>query len=128
MLYPRPAIAKVKDKMTDAETDDESALVDAIRYYSVGNSGKLEREFTYGGKLVENIVQGLCRDIMVDGMLRVAKAGFDIKFTIHDEVVVEGESEAQLKEFEDLLRCPPTWAPDFPLMTEGWVGPRYKKG
>lgn len=128
MLYPRPAIAKVKNKMTDAETEDESALVDAIRYYSVGNSGKLEREFTYGGKLVENIVQGLCRDIMVDGMLRASKAGFDIKFTIHDEVVVEGESKAQLKEFEDLLRCPPTWAPDFPLMTEGWIGPRYKKG
>ena len=44
---------------------------------------------TYGGKLTENIIQAIARDLLADSMLRVDAAGFDIVMHVHDEVVVE---------------------------------------
>lgn len=48
--------------------------------------GKLE---TYGGKLVENIVQAVARDCLAAAMLRLTEAGYKIIMHIHDEVVME---------------------------------------
>ena len=48
-----------------------------LAYDGVGQNKKWSRIPTYGPKLVENIIQGICRDILADAMLRVEKAGFD---------------------------------------------------
>ncbi len=87
------------------------------------------RTDTYGGKLTENIVQALCRDIMAEGMLRLKKAGYPLILTVHDEIVAEVPNGfGSLDEFNEILTQPPTWGKDIPIVWEGWEGARYKKG
>jgi DNA polymerase bacteriophage-type len=83
---------------------------------------------TYGGKLVENICQGTARDVMVDGMFRVMKAGFDLMITVHDEAVAEHDKPGKLEEFERLLGRVPKWAEGLPLKVKGFESFRYRKG
>lgn len=92
--------------------------------------GSWQRVSTYGGMLTENIVQALSRDLMVEAMFRVEKAGYEIILTVHDEIIAESdENFGSLEEFEALMRGPvPSWAPGFPVGVGGWRGPRYRKG
>ena len=88
-----------------------------------------ERTNTYGGKLTENIVQALCRDIMAEAMLRVEAAGYPVVLTVHDEVVAEvPEGFGSLEEYNKLLAQPPAWATGFPIEWEGYRDVRYQKG
>ena len=87
---------------------------------------------TYGGKLTENVVQAICRDLMRDGMVRARKAfgprGFRIVLTVHDEVLGEAPIGAvSFDEFLEVLSVVPEWAEGFPLMWDGWVRRRYGK-
>jgi DNA polymerase len=86
---------------------------------------------TYGGKLVENIVQAIARDLLADAMLRVNKAGFDIVLTIHDEIVCEIETH-EYTEQELVTLCyimgetNPVYA-GVPFPADGYLTPFYKK-
>lgn len=93
-----------------------------------GTSKKFIKTATYGGKLTENICQAIARDIMVDGMLRVTDAGYDIILTVHDELLSETDiSFGSDDEYCKLLEIPPEWGNDIPLSVEGWSGYRYHK-
>jgi len=94
---------------------------------------KWERQYTYGGKLTENIVQALSRDTLVEAMKRVEQAKFPIVLHVHDEIMAEvplswGQSEEKVAEFERLMTQVPTWAPGCPIKAESWIGGRYRKG
>jgi DNA polymerase len=84
---------------------------------------------TYGGTLVENIVQATARDLMAEAMLRVEATGkYRVLMTVHDEVVAEcDEGTGDLKEFERLVAEVPRWAEGCPVNAEGWIGQRYRK-
>ena len=90
---------------------------------------KYTRQNTYGGKLTENVVQALSRDMMAEAMLAVDEGGLYIPLlTVHDEIVAEvPEGQGSVKEFEDLISVLPEWADGFPLAAEGWRGKRYRK-
>ena len=90
---------------------------------------KYTRQNTYGGKLTENVVQALSRDMMAEAMLTVDEGGLYIPLlTVHDEIVAEvPEGQGSVKEFEDLISILPEWAEGFPLAAEGWRGKRYRK-
>lgn len=62
---------------------------DSITYMGVSASKKWERLETFGGKLVENIVQAIARDLLASAMMNVANAGYDIVFHVHDEIIAE---------------------------------------
>lgn len=84
----------------------------------------------YGGKWVENIVQAFARDCLAEVMLRMDKAGHDIVFHVHDEVISEepDDSAAQaLLNIKALFAAPPKWAPDLPLRGDGYVTDYYLK-
>src|SRR5262249_22764999 len=53
--------------------------------------GNIER--TYGGKLVENLVQALCRDLLAEALIRCERAGLPVVLHSHDEVVCEVPAE-----------------------------------
>ena len=94
-----------------------------------GNSREWCRISTYGGKLVENITQAICRDLLADAMLRVEAAGFPVVVHIHDEIIVEGDFTAtDLARFEALMCEVPPWAVGFPIKAGCWLNPRYIKG
>lgn len=89
---------------------------------------KWKRIETYGGKLVENIVQAIARDCLALSIEKLKAAGFHVVFHIHDEVVIECEKEkASLDKVVEILSKPIPWAAGLPLGADGWVGGFFKK-
>jgi len=87
------------------------------------------RRDTYGGLLVENITQAVARDIMAYSMPRLESAGFPILMHTHDEIVSQRRIGAEkIKEMIGLMCITPKWAIGCPIVAEGFVTPRYKKG
>lgn len=89
---------------------------------------KWERQRTYGGHLVENIVQAVARDLLAEGMLRLEALGYPIVLHSHDEAVAEvPKGCGSVEEFCSILAAPPPWAQGCPIAAEGWKGERYQK-
>lgn len=84
---------------------------------------------TYGGRLTENVVQAVARDIMAHGMLRAARAGYSIVLHVHDEIACEEPmGRGSVAELEALMGALPTWATGWPVIAVGgWEGQRYRK-
>ncbi|MBQ8637119.1 MAG: DNA polymerase [Clostridia bacterium] len=90
--------------------------------------GKWQRIETYGGKLVENIVQAIARDCLALSIERLKDAGYEVIFHIHDEVVIECNADsASLEDVTRIMSQPVPWAADLPLNAEGWIGNFFKK-
>lgn len=100
-----------------------------LRYWGVNPKTKQwNRTSTYGGKLTENIVQAVCRDLMRDAMHRAEAAGYPNVLTVHDELVAEiPKGFGSVEEYEAILAELPAWADGFPVVAEGWRGERYRK-
>lgn len=85
---------------------------------------------TYGGKLVENIVQAISRDILAYSMWRAREEGFKICMHVHDEMVCESDTEiaeAELERLENIMGEDIPWAKGLPLVADGFVTKFYKK-
>jgi DNA polymerase len=86
---------------------------------------------TYGGKLVENCVQGIARDLLAFSMVNIDKAGFNIVMHVHDEAIGEVEdglmSVDHLKLMCEVMEIRPDWAQSLPLVADGYLTPFYKK-
>ena len=83
---------------------------------------------TYGGKLVENAVQAISRDLLVHGMFGLEAKGYIIIGTVHDEVILEvPEGWGSEEEVAEVLCDIPTWAEGLPVRAEGFRGKRYRK-
>jgi len=91
-------------------------------------NGKSYRESTYGGKIVENVVQGVARDIMVIGGLRAEVAGYPAVMLAHDEVVtLVNEGFGDHKHLCDLICQQEAWVTDLPVAADGATMYRYGK-
>lgn len=88
---------------------------------------KWERTETWGGKLVENIVQAFARDCLAVAMLRLDAAGFNIVFHVHDEVIVEAPEGSHWEDVADIMGQPIDWAPGLLLRGDGYDTKFYKK-
>jgi hypothetical protein len=79
----------------------------------------------YGGKIVENVVQAVARDILVEAILRLERAGWAVVLHVHDEIILQVPSERDqdgLAAAVEALSTEPTWAPGLPLAAEGQIG------
>lgn len=92
---------------------------------------KWKRIETYGGKLVENVVQAIARDCLAQAIERLEAAGFPVVFHIHDEVVIDlppyADDDTMLADVVRIMSTPVSWAPGLPLGADGWVGKFFKK-
>lgn len=84
---------------------------------------------TFGGRLFENVVQAVSRDIMRDATNRLERAGYPIVLRVHDELVAEVPiGFGSIEEFESLMSLMPSWAAGYPVRAAGgWSGSRYRK-
>lgn len=92
---------------------------------------------TYGGKLTENIVQAIARDILAEKIRLLEASGIRILFHVHDEVVTEWTAD-MMKEVQSrgktaldvvcgIMKEPVPWAKDLPLNAEGYISSYFKK-
>lgn len=89
---------------------------------------KWESISTWGGKLVENIVQAISRDLLCNAMMNLHRAGYKINFHIHDEVICEVPDDDASKNLDDMIQlmCTlPEWAKGLPLNAAGFDHAAY---
>lgn len=114
----------------DARIEENAKGKAAITYAGVNQDTKVwGRNETWGGKLVENIVQAVARDCLAETIKRVTAAGYRIVMHVHDEIIVDvpkGNEEA-LKQITDIMAEPISWAPGLPLRGDGYETDFYKK-
>lgn len=92
-----------------------------------GQSGAWMKKDTWGGKLVENIVQAYARDCLAVSMDRLAAAGFQICFHVHDEVVAEAPEGSRWEDMAAIMGQPIDWAPGLLLRADGYETKFYMK-
>jgi DNA polymerase len=96
--------------------------------YKKGKIGWIRLE-TWGGKLVENFIQAISRDLMFYSMLNIERAGYPVVLQIHDEIVSEvPKGFGSVEEFERIMSGVPSWANGWAVRASGgWRGKRYRK-
>ncbi|EHZ5950841.1 DNA polymerase [Listeria monocytogenes] len=98
-----------------------------ICYEGVTDKG-WRKQYTYGGKLVENIVQAIARDCLAISLRRIEDAGIDTVMHVHDEAITEvQESESSVDKLNAILAEPIPWAPGLPLQGDGFSSDFYMK-
>jgi len=102
---------------------------EAIHYHGINQeTKKWETVSTYGGKLVENVVQAIARDCLAESLMRLAAAGYATAMHVHDEAVLDvPEASADLEKVTELMGQPIAWAPGLPLKAAGFVTKFYMK-
>lgn len=88
---------------------------------------KWEKMRTYGGKLTENVVQAIARDILGMVIIRAEQSGLNIVFHVHDEIIVEANETQTLNDVEEIFSQPISWCRDLPLKGAGYTTPYYIK-
>ena len=82
-------------------------------------------------RIIENVIQGLGRDILQEATPQLRRANYRIIFTVYDEVgclaPVKG-SQQRLQEMIKIMCIPPAWMPKLPLRADGYISQRYMKG
>lgn len=88
---------------------------------------KWEKSETWGGKLVENIVQAYARDCLAVAMLRLDDAGYKILFHVHDEIIAEAPDGSRWEDMAEIMGQPIPWAPGLLLRADGYDTKFYMK-
>lgn len=140
LRYFRPTVVQGKNKKGEPKLE--------LRYWTAAGEGALRTDCngflgeyrTWGGELVENVVQAVARDLMVCGLNNVEAAGYPIVLHAHDELLAEidearGVLHANglvapkdlIANFAALMCKAPTWSQGCPIAAEGFIGRRYRK-
>lgn len=101
----------------------------SLQYWGLSKTKNWVLLDTRGGKLAENIVQAVARDIFAAAMLRVERAGYPVVMHTHDEVTSEIlKGFGSIEEYEAILNVRESWFADWPVkVSGGWRGHRYRK-
>jgi hypothetical protein len=86
-------------------------------------NGSWGQVHSHPGKIVENVVQALARDILAVGVLRAEAAGLDVRLHVHDQIVAVTRDEEKDEKLALLVKCltdPISWVPDIPLKAGGF--------
>ena len=89
---------------------------------------KSKRLTTYGGKLVENIVQAIARDVLAQAMINLKNHGFNIVMHVHDEIVLEVEENvSSIEEVCEIMCKENKYLKGLKLKADGFESKYYKK-
>jgi DNA polymerase len=112
------------------EDPDNWYWSDVIQYDGVNqHTGQWGEINTWGGKLTENVVQSISRDVLARALREAERRGLDVVLHVHDEIVVlarEGSEEADLRELQECMTAP-DWCRNAPIRSAGFLAPAYRK-
>ena len=80
-----------------------------------------------GPIIAHNCVQAYARDCLATAMLRLADAGYDLCFHVHDELIAEAPVGSRWQDMAEIMGQPIPWAPGLLLRADGYETPFYKK-
>lgn len=130
LYYFKPFLRKKIVEYTDEKTGEVKTF-DSWQIHYYGKDGKSwSVQYTHGGKLVENIVQAIARDVLVNGLRGAHDDGFRIPMHVHDEIITEvliDDEERDLERLKSHMTAKIPWAPGLPLGAAGWEGFWYRK-
>jgi DNA polymerase len=123
LFYPFPEVRIVPDPWKKGKTKEQ------LTYMTMWKSAMWLRTSTYGGSLVENIDQGLARDIMVLGTENAEAHDYPVVLKVHDEMLaeVDNNSSKTAHALEQLVTARHEWMGDCPIAAEGGETIRYCK-
>lgn len=113
-------LAYVKPKIGENKFGGES-----VTYMGVGEQKKRERIESYGPKFVENIIQGIARDILLHAMMNLRD--YRIVAHVHDEVIIEATDDITVDEIVQKMCITPRWARGLTLRADGYECEFYMK-
>lgn len=113
-------LAYVKPRLEENQYGSES-----ITYMGTDQQKRWSRIETYGPKLVENITQAICRDILAYSMKSLRE--YRIVAHVHDEVILEVPMETSLDSVCELMGRTPPWVPGLELRADGYQCGFYQK-
>lgn len=133
LAYYKPVVEYRQFRIKKPKPGQEPTYWKDILFYHQGIDKKtntLQKIPTYGGKLVENIVQAVSRDILAEKMLAVDAVDIPIVFHVHDEIVAEIDENIalQIKANLDFIMAEPLpWTDGLPLKAETTISTFYRK-
>jgi DNA polymerase len=100
-----------------------------VAFYGMNSTTKQWwKNSLWGGLQCENVVQGIARDILAEGMFRLEAAGYPLVLTVHDENICEvPEGFGSPEELAELMSIVPDWAEGLPVAVSAWRDTRYVK-
>ena len=119
-LFSGRRLAYVKPRIGENQFGGES-----VTYMGVGGTKKWERLETFGGKLVENIVQAVSRDILCYAMRTLRNCS--IVAHVHDEIIIEADRRMSLPAVCEQMGRTPPWAEGLLLRADGYECEFYQK-
>ncbi len=111
-------------------TKPEVAEDGQISYMGVNQyTRRWSRIKTYGGKLVENIVQATARDVLAANMPLIEACDYRIVLSVHDELITETPDSKDFSHdaLAKMMSHNPPWAQGLPLSAAGFETTRYRK-
>lgn len=110
---------------------DPGATPDDRITYKEWDTGSWREAETYGGKLTENLTQAVGRDCLAFALDNLRRAGYQVVFHVHDEVIIElpttQDAETALDAVVRIMSIVPPWAEGLPLNAAGWHGDFFTK-
>ena len=107
------------------EENDRGSV--SVKYMGLNTARKWDVIESYGPKFVENIVQGIARDLLANAMIRLEKKGYRIVAHVHDEVIIEAEKGDSVDEVCRIMSESPSWAEGLILRADGYECDYYRK-
>lgn len=114
------SLAYVKPRLGENRFGGES-----VCYMGTGVARKWEKIESYGPKFVENIVQGIARDLLVSGMRNLSD--YPVVAHVHDELILEVDPSVTVEEVSSRMAVCPEWAKGLLLRADGYECEFYRK-
>lgn len=128
--YWRPQVRKVVKRVETVDAHGEVCEhefeAEELRFHAATRKGFVP-ETTYGGKLTENVVQAIARDLLGAALLRLDRTWYDVVLHVHDSIAAEVPAGAgSVDEFVSIISRCPTWAAGLPLHAEGYRSRHFR--
>ena len=115
---------ELREEMSDSV---DHTVVNGRRSWVYGTGRN--KTFLTGGKVCENLVQAIARDVIAEHALEIHKrTGYRPALMVHDEIVMvvpEEKAENVLRTMQEVMKTPPTWWPELVLSSEGDIADTY---